>query len=737
VTVRHRIAILLTAFIVVPAVVNAQTVTATWDASPPADAVTTYDVCIGTSMGSCNVRRASVPSPQVSLPFTPVGGVMNYVAVRANNAKGAGPYSAPVGFSIPSLAQPSNQTSPVGVAITPLTLAVSDPDGSALTFMHTGLPVGLSINSATRRITGTPAAAGSYNVAIFVTDGLATISRSFTWTITSTSSDRTAPALTILSHRHGQTVTTPTVTISGTASDGSGGSGIRGVTVNGQMATGGTATGSGTANWSRSITLSSGSNAVTVQAVDGAGNVNMQQITLNLAAATTSTVTSATIATNLASPQITGSSVTFSGTGSGGVAPYQYKFLLQQGSGSMQTVRNWSTTATYIWTPTTAASYTMTVWVRSAGVTTDAPQASARMAYTVNAPTQLRPWAESGTANTADVNGDGKIDLLMQDFTNAFWLSLSTGPGYARPYVVVRHGGAYNPDGAHIADVNGDGRADLLMQGFDNRFWLSLSTGTGFTYPILVLQHGGPFNPEGAHIADVNGDGRADVLMQGFDNRFWVSLSTGSGFTAPVSVLQHGGSFNPDGTHIADVNGDRRADVLFQAFDNRFWLSLSTTQGYTTPTPGLKHGGSFNPNGAHIADVNGDRRADVLFQAFDNRFWLSLSTGSGFTAPVSALKHGGSFNPYGAHIVDVNGDGRADVLMQGFDNRFWLSLSTGSGFTSPVSVLKHGGAFNPHGAHLVDVNGDGRADVLFQSSDNSFWLSLSTGSGFTSPARVL
>ena len=63
-------------------------------------------------------------------------------------------------FSIPSLAQPANQSSIAGATITPLALSIADPDGSPLTITHTGLPVGLSINSATRQITGVPSAAG-------------------------------------------------------------------------------------------------------------------------------------------------------------------------------------------------------------------------------------------------------------------------------------------------------------------------------------------------------------------------------------------------------------------------------------------------------------------------------------------------------------------------------------------------------------------------------------------------
>jgi hypothetical protein len=45
--------------------------------------------------------------------------------------------------------------------------------------------VGLSINSATRQISGTPTAAGTYEVTLYVNDGLVTVSRAFTWVVVS------------------------------------------------------------------------------------------------------------------------------------------------------------------------------------------------------------------------------------------------------------------------------------------------------------------------------------------------------------------------------------------------------------------------------------------------------------------------------------------------------------------------------------------------------------------------
>jgi len=383
--VRHGVASLFSLLLISsPVVAYGQSVTAMWDASPPSDQVTGYQVCVGTTSMSCNVQLATVSNTQTTHAFTPTGGVIHYVAIRAINAAGPGSYSTETTFSIPSFTQPVNQSSQVGVLITPLAMSVSDPDGSAKTFTHTGLPPGLSLNATTGRISGTPSAAGTFNVTLFLNDSLVTVSRSFVWTITAPAADTAAPTLAITSHTNGQTLSTASVTIAGTATDsGRGGNGVSSVTVNGQAATGGSVTGSATASWSRALTLSQGANTITVQATDSQGNIATQSITLNY---TIAPVTGATLTASAASPQNSGTAITFTAGGSGGVAPRQYKFFVQPAGGAAQMVRDWSTTTTYTWTPATAANYTVIVWARSAGITVDAAQASAQLAYVINTP---------------------------------------------------------------------------------------------------------------------------------------------------------------------------------------------------------------------------------------------------------------------------------------------------------------------------------------------------------------
>lgn len=80
----------------------------------------------------------------------------------------------------PVVANPGNQTSLVGTAVT---LNNSATGGTPpYTWSATGLPPGLSINSGTGQVTGTPTTAGTYNTTISASGG----SASFAWTVNPT-----------------------------------------------------------------------------------------------------------------------------------------------------------------------------------------------------------------------------------------------------------------------------------------------------------------------------------------------------------------------------------------------------------------------------------------------------------------------------------------------------------------------------------------------------------------------
>ena len=79
---------------------------------------------------------------------------------------------------------PANQTSTVGTAASLQIGATDSASGQTLTYGATGLPAGLSINSSTGLISGTPTTGGTSTVTVTVTDTTgASGSTSFTWTV--------------------------------------------------------------------------------------------------------------------------------------------------------------------------------------------------------------------------------------------------------------------------------------------------------------------------------------------------------------------------------------------------------------------------------------------------------------------------------------------------------------------------------------------------------------------------
>jgi serine protease len=83
-----------------------------------------------------------------------------------------------------TVTNPGNQTGTVGTATSLQIHATDSASGQTLTYSATGLPTGLSINSSSGLISGTPSAAGTFSVTVTARDTTgASGSASFTWTI--------------------------------------------------------------------------------------------------------------------------------------------------------------------------------------------------------------------------------------------------------------------------------------------------------------------------------------------------------------------------------------------------------------------------------------------------------------------------------------------------------------------------------------------------------------------------
>jgi hypothetical protein len=99
---------------------------------------------------------------------------------------------------------------------------------------------------------------------------------------------------------------------------------------------------------------------------------------------TAAPATGVAMTANRAAPQAPFTAITWTATPAGGVAPHQYKWRVFDGS-TWTVSANWSPTNSFVWTPSTAnANYRVEVWLRSAGSSADAPEASIASAFPIS-----------------------------------------------------------------------------------------------------------------------------------------------------------------------------------------------------------------------------------------------------------------------------------------------------------------------------------------------------------------
>jgi hypothetical protein len=129
-------------------------------------------------------------------------------------------------------------------------------------------------------------------------------------------------------------------------------------------------------------------------------------------------------------------------------------------------------------------------------------------------------YPSGGVANAvtiSDLNGDRKPDLVVvNDATlvssvGSVAVLLSKGRGTFRPQVSYDPGGS-SPSAAVVADVNGDGKPDVLVSNFSG--WLGVLPGNGDgTFGPTVSYFGAEAS---LAVGDLNGDGKPDVVTTCF-----------------------------------------------------------------------------------------------------------------------------------------------------------------------------------------------------------------------------
>jgi len=179
-----------------------------------------------------------------------------------------------------------------------------------------------------------------------------------------------------------------------------------------------------------------------------------------------------------------------------------------------------------------------------------------------------------------DLNSDGKADILLQHTNGVVFVWTMDGNGG----IVVGTSKYIFPNAlpgwtvAGIADMNGDGKADILLQNTNGAVFVWTMDGNGgivvgaSKYILSTALPG--WRVVGA--ADMNGDGKADILLQNTNGAVFVWIMDGNGGIVAGASKYIFNNALPDWRVVgaADMNGDGQADILLQNTNGAvfFWV---------------------------------------------------------------------------------------------------------------------------------------------------------------------
>ena len=367
--------------------------------------------------------------------------------------------------------------------------------------------------------------------------------------------------------------------------------------------------------------------------------------------------------------------------------------------------------------------------------------------------TSAIPGDGAQQVTAADLNKDGRIDLVLANYTNGTWDGMDSfiyynGEADAVPHTVPwrfppfgRKGTLPTRAAQHsaVADLNQDGFPDIVFA-LSAGFWEYRASGPqGYASPCRIFWGSAEgfdrnrktdlpaLGASAVAIADLNHDGWPDVV---FANR------EKEGDPNVNSYVYWGGAKGFDPQHrtelpthqanwvvVGDVNGDKLPDIVFaNGQGNMSYVYLNGPDGFAATRRWEL--ATSEARGCAVGDLNHDGWPEIFFTNFKTagnpltHSCLYWGSAEGFSEDRRQKFE--TVGAWGVSLADLNHDGFAEIIISNYQEHFsydvpssiYWNLNGKFSETRRTSLFTHGAVGNT----VADFNGDGHPDVLFQNT---------------------